>query len=192
MEKHIRFVADIRKRGRVDIVGFGEGGILVSRNSGHGFEPAHLALADFGYNQGWKLDRHLRFLADVIGDGLLDVVGFGDRHVFIGRNKGDDTFHPVVSVIDNFCVDAGGWQIDSHPRIVADLTGDGRADILGFGNAGVYVSLNNGDETFKPIKMVLNNFSYAQGWRVDKHPRFVADLTGDKRGDIVGFGDAGV
>ena len=30
----------------------------------------------------------------------------------------------------------------------ADLTGDGRADIVGFGNAGVWASLNNGNGTF--------------------------------------------
>jgi len=193
VEKHIRFVADIKRTGRVDVVGFGDGGILVSRNNGSGgFGPAQLALADFGFNQGWRLDRHLRFLADVTGDGLLDVVGFGEHHVFVGRNNGNYTFHPVASVIDNFCIGAGGWQIDKHPRIVADLTGDGKADILGFGDAGVYVSLNKGNVTFGPVTMVLNNFAFAQGWRVDKHPRFVADLTGDKRGDIVGFGDAGV
>ena len=29
-------------------------------------------------------------------------------------------------------------------RVAADLTGDGRADIVGFGDAGVYVSLNLG------------------------------------------------
>ena len=35
---------------------------------------------------------------------------------------------------------AGGWRVDQHPRFLADLTGDGRADIVGFGNDGVLVS----------------------------------------------------
>jgi hypothetical protein len=34
------------------------------------------------------------------------------------------------------------WWIPSQGY--ADLTGDGRADILGFGDAGVYVFLNEG------------------------------------------------
>jgi hypothetical protein len=38
--------------------------------------------------------------------------------------------------------EAGGWRVDKHPRFLADLTGDGRADIVGFGEAGVYVILN--------------------------------------------------
>jgi hypothetical protein len=37
-----------------------------------------------------------------------------------------------------------GWREGNHHRLAADLTGDGRADILGFGDAGVYVCLNEG------------------------------------------------
>ena len=56
-----------------------------------------------------------------------------------------------------------------------DLTGDGRADIVGFGDGGVWVSLNNGNGTFKPLTKVIDNFGYdAGGWRVEKHPRLVA------------------
>ena len=192
MEKHIRFVADITNTGRVDVIGFGDSGVLVSRNNGSGgFGPAQLVLPNFGYNQGWRLDKHLRFLADVTGDGFLDVIGFGEHHIFISRNNGDGTFKPPVAVVDSFCISAGGWQIDLHPRIVADLTGDGKADILGFGHGYVHVSLNNGNGTFGSSSTV-NDFSYSHGWRVHKHPRFIADLTGNKRGDIVGFWDAGV
>jgi Ca2+-binding RTX toxin-like protein len=37
---------------------------------------------------------------------------------------------------------AGGWSSDDRfPRELADVNGDGRADIMGFGNAGVYVAL---------------------------------------------------
>ena len=39
----------------------------------------------------------------------------------------------------NFAYNAGGWRVDRHPRFLADLTGDGRADIVGFGDAGVWV-----------------------------------------------------
>ena len=41
-----------------------------------------------------------------------------------------------------------GWREDTHPRYVADLTGDGRGDIVGFGNDGVWVSLGNGSGGF--------------------------------------------
>src|SRR5215211_7484910 len=69
----------------------------------------------------------------------------------------------------------------------------GHADIVGFGGGGVWVSLNNGDGTFQGLQLVVANFGYdAGGWRVDRHPCFLADLTGDRRADIAGFGNAGV
>ena len=83
--------------------------------------------------------------------------------------------------------------MSKHPRFLADLTGDGRADIVGFGDGGVWVSLNNGNGTFAAPKLVVTNFAYtAGGWRVDKHPRFLANLTNDHSADIVGFGNEGV
>src|SRR5215470_6800337 len=79
-----------------------------------------------------------------------------------------------------------------QPRFVADLTGDGRSDIVGFGLDGVWASLNNGNGTFQPPNMALSAFGFhTGGWMVERHPRFFADLTGDGRADIIGFGDAG-
>ena len=42
--------------------------------------------------------------------------------------------------------------MDKHPRFVADLTGDGRADIVGFGDAGVLVCVNQGNGTFSHVR----------------------------------------
>jgi hypothetical protein len=67
-----------------------------------------------------------------------------------------------------------------------------KSDIIGFGNDGVFTALGNGDGTFKNFRLVLNNFGFNHGWRVEKHPRFVVDINGDNHADIVGFGDAGV
>ena len=36
------------------------------------------------------------------------------------------------------------WRVSRHPRFVVDLTGDGHADIVGFGDDGVWVALNSG------------------------------------------------
>ncbi|KAF8167290.1 hypothetical protein B0H34DRAFT_792032 [Crassisporium funariophilum] len=196
VDKHIRFMADTRKTGRADVVGFGDGGVIVAKNNGNGtFNSGALVLADFGYNAGgWRMDKHLRFLADVNGNGLPDIVAFGENQVIVALNNGNG-FQSGQGVIQDLCYSdaSGGWRIEKHPRIVADMTGDGKADIVGFGNAGVIVAFNNGNGTFQTPKLVKDNFGYnAGGWRVEKHPRFVADLTGSKRGDIVGFGDAGV
>ena len=154
-----------------------------------------MVVANFAYVAGgWRVEKHPRFLADLTGDGRSDIVGFGDAGVWVSLNDGTgNTFGAPQMVVANFGFVAGGWRVERHPRFLADLTGDGRADIVGFGDAGVWVSLNNGNGTFGAPQMVVGNFAYvAGGWRVEKHPRFLADLTGDGRADIVGFGDAGV
>jgi hypothetical protein len=83
--------------------------------------------------------------------------------------------------------------VEKHPRLLADITGDGRADIVGFGRDGVFVALSNGDGSFAfTPQLALEDFGYEQDWRVENHPRFLADVTGEGRADIVGFGHAGV
>jgi hypothetical protein len=37
--------------------------------------------------------------------------------------------------------DSEGWRVSMHPRMLADTTGDGWADIIGFGNDGVWVAV---------------------------------------------------
>jgi hypothetical protein len=73
-------MADIRNIGRADIVGFGDDGVFVSLNNGDGnFSPARLVTTSFGYNSShWRLEKHLRFLADINGNGLHDIIGFGE------------------------------------------------------------------------------------------------------------------
>ena len=195
MEKHPRFLADLTGDGTADIVGFGDAGVWVSLNNGNAtFGAPQKVVDNFAYSAGgWRVEKHPRFLADLTGDGTADIVGFGDAGVWVSLNNGNGTFGAPQKVVDNFAYVAGGWRVEKHPRFLADLTADGAADIVGFGDAGVWVSLNNGNGTFGAPQKVVDNFAYsAGGWRVEKHPRFLADLTADGAADIVGFGDAGV
>jgi hypothetical protein len=194
IDKHPRFLADLRGNGRSDIVGFGDAGVYVALSNGDGtFGPVRFVLAAFGPDAGgWQVGKHPRFVVDITGNGRADIVGFGDAGVYVALGNGDGTFQPVQFVLADFGYDAGGWRVDQHPRFVVDITGDGRADIVGFGNAGVYVALGNGDGTFQPVRFVVADFGFDSGWRVDMHPRILADLRHKGRADIVGFGNAGV
>jgi len=159
------------------------------------FQAPQFVLADLGYEAGgWRVDRHPRLLADLTGERGADIVGFGDAGVWTALSNGDGTFQAPQFVLADLGYEAGGWRVEKHPRLLADLTGEGSADIVGFGDAGVYVALSNGDGTFAYTPQpVLEDLGYeAGGWRVEKHPRFLADITGDGKADIVGFGDAGV
>jgi hypothetical protein len=195
VERHPRVLADTTGDGRADVVGFGNAGVWVARAQSDGrYETPQLVVNNFGYDAGgWRVDRHPRFLADTNGDGRADIVGFGNAGVWVSRAQADGTFAAPQLVVNNFGYDAGGWRVDRHPRFLADTTGDGRADIVGFGNAGVWVSRAQADGSYAAPQLVINNFGYdAGGWRVERHPRFVVDINGDGRADIVGFGNAGV
>ena len=192
VEKHPRFVADLTGDGRADIVGFGDAGVWTALNSGDGtFQSMKFVVADLGYNQGWRVDQHPRFVADITGDGKADLIGFGNDGVWVAFGNGDGTFRAPRFVIANLGYNQG-WRIDQNPRFVVDVTGDSKADLIGFGNDGVWVALSNGDGTFQPPKLVLADFDPAKGWQGAKHLRIMGDLNGDRRADIVGFGDAGV
>src|SRR5260221_1419869 len=104
--------------------------------------------------------------------GKADIVGFGLNGVVVLRNGSVMTFN----AINDFGYNAGGWRIDKHVRLVANITNDRDKDIVGFGEDGVLVSINNGNNTFtQPVKLVLKDFAYnAGGWRVDKHIRYLA------------------
>ena len=191
-DRHVRLLADLTGDGKDDVIGFGDDGVWMALNNGDGtFGPARFVLANFGYNQGWRVQAHPRFLADLTGDGRADIVGFGNAGVYVALNNGDGTFGEVRRVIDDLGY-ANGWRVEEHVRLMADLTGDGKADIVAFGNDGVWTAIGNGDGSFAAPRLVLAGFDSAQGWSAARHVRLMADLTGDGRADIVGFGDDGV
>ena len=214
-DKHVRLLADVNGDGRKDIVGFGTHGVWVSMNlsTAGDFSEPFFAVADFGYDQGWRNDKHVRTTADVNGDTMQDLVGFGDHGVWIALSTGWGFQAPQL-VLDNFALLAGGWQVSRHPRIMADINNDKRDDIVGFGNAGVWISTSNGGGFDQP-KYAVADFGYLQGWRVGRdpvfdsnghahtgcqpgtcpegsNPRFVVDLNGDGYRDIVGFGHSAI
>jgi len=77
-----------------------------------------------------------------------------------------------------------------HPREMGDVNGDGMDDVIGFGYGGILVGLSNG-VGFEPATSWTNDYSYAQGWRMETYPRMVGDVNGDGMDDVVGFGYSG-
>ncbi len=187
-----RIAVDLTGNHAADILGFGYDGVWVSLNDGNGnFSPPNVGINDFCITTGWSTKKHARFLANLTDSGYPDIIGFGDDGVFIARGNGDGTFLPVELVVGDFGYNQA-WRVEKHPRYVVDLNGNGKADIIGFGDDGVWTAMNKGDGTFYPAQYILADFGFNQGWRVEKHPRYVVDLDGDGKPDIIGFGDAGV
>jgi hypothetical protein len=193
-----RELADVNNDGMADIVGFGQDGVYVALATGGGsFGPSSFKLANFAPGAGgWSNnDKFPRFLADVNGDHMADIVGFGQDGVYVALATGGGSFGPSSFKLANFAPSAGGWiNQTNYPRELADVNNDGMADIVGFGQDGVYVALASGGGNFGPSSFQLANFAPgAGGWNSDTlYPRHLADLNHDGAADIVGFGQSGV
>lgn len=188
-ERHERLLADSDGDGRADILGFGQRSVLVAAAEEIRFGRAEIWTAEFTAAAGWREGRHFRTAGDVDGDGRDDIVAFGNDGITVALSNGSG-FDAGSLWLGDFGYVAGGWRSGRHVREVADVNGDGRDDVIGFGERGVLVSLSNG-AGFDPASLWLSGFSQSSGWRVDRHSRSLGDIDGDGRADLVGFGDYG-
>ena len=98
------------------------------------------------------------------------------NNTHVSYNDGKGGFSAAKLVLNNFGVDQG-WQVSKHPRFVVDLTGDGCADIIGFGENQTYVAFNDGKGGFGAVKALTSTFAFNNGeWAVDKTVRWLANL----------------
>lgn len=298
-DKHPRFVVDLTGDGRADVIGFGETGVHTAVATSNGLYQASFQVSnDFGYNTGWRVGQHDRFVTDITGDGRADIVGVGDALVYTAVSVGGGQFGPLTPISttgftantctirkmadangdgrsDLFCIkdrrvdvalangiggfgspilattvfpildslgftttftivdvsgdhradilgtitnsqgsppsfvtltsagngtynaeeDGGGiWPPSGGPVVpdhVADVSGDGFADLVFF-NEFTWVARGRGDGTFASYVVGIEDFGRNAGWNSFRHPRFVVDLNGDHRSDIIGFGSAKV
>ncbi len=118
------------------------------------------ALEDILSNKG--SGTHPRMMADVNGDGLQDIVGFGNAGVLVSLSTGTG-FEDADIWVNNFG-SGDGWSTQKHPRMMADVDGDGMQDVVGFGNQGVYISPSN-STNFDNSALWIKDFGFNQGWR---------------------------
>ncbi|CAM5643157.1 hypothetical protein SALBM135S_02951 [Streptomyces alboniger] len=95
-------------------------------------------------------------------------------------------------LLRNYGYEAGDYRTERHLRLLARATSDRRLDIVGFAEDGVYLSPGQPSGRFGTPRRVLADLGHGSGWRVEKHPRLLADLTNRDGEDIVAFGDQGV
>jgi hypothetical protein len=171
------------------------GGVELAVFNNQFANPDGILVSNFAVGAGgWSSqDRFPRHIADVNGDGRSDIVGFGQAGVLVSFGLAGGSFSGAGLVLADYG-QASGWATDNQfHRELADVNGDGRADIVGFGYAGTLVSLAKADGTFAGPITGVANFGADQGWTSDNiFHRELADINNDGTIDVVGFGQAGV
>ncbi|MEV6303253.1 VCBS repeat-containing protein [Actinoplanes sp. NPDC051861] len=187
-------IADFSGDGRADILGAisstqgSPNTFLTLRASGAGLYDAEEFGGGIWPRSGGTVAPSL--VTDVSGDGFADLIFFND-FTYVARGRGDGTFANYVLALSDLGF-VNKWFDARHLRMAADLNGDGRSDLVGFGDPGVFTLLGRTNGGFETMRLASPEFGASRQWKVVENPRFLADITGDGRPDIVGFGDQGI
>jgi len=185
-----RIMGDVNGDGMMDIVGFGPGETQVAYSTGSGFTtPVDVYPYYTATLGGWSSqDLVPRFMGDVNGDGLDDIVGFASTLVRVAYSTGSG-FTPFKDFpAIGFANDNGFTSQDEFPRMVADVNGDGYDDIVGFGISIVVTSLSTGTGFASPVT-IQSKYVSSMGYDSSNlRPRFLTDISGDGKADIIAFG----
>jgi len=172
---------DFNKDGNLDLAALWNLGgpiqVAVYLGDGHG---------GFSFNKAYSIGTTLTLgltSADVSGDGNLDLIASDPSNLSVAvlKGAGDGTF------LDPIGFPAGVSGVTAPTGVaVADLNGDGRADIVVASSSGccpwsggIGVLMNGGSGTFQPPVY------YADPAGVDTGQVAIADLNGDGRADVV-------
>ncbi len=157
------FAADVNGDGRPDLIASATYGISVLINTGNGFAPA------VTYEDSLYSAADLVSVRDFDGDGHPDLIYPGNPQasttpVFFRHGNADGTFGDPQQ-IGSF-VSASGYLAG-----IADTNGDGKADLLVAGDAGLSVSLSQGASgilnTQPPVLYATSGSLYTQAVTAD-------------------------
>jgi hypothetical protein len=138
------------------------------------------------FTNGWQIYTTATALSAVTQHGTGDAVARDKSGVlWYYRGSGThyyDMFRPRTKV-------GGGWN--TYTRIVGagDLTGDGRADLLGRDASGVLWLYKGTSSTTAPF---APRTKIGGGWNTYKSLTATGDLTGDGRADLIAVDGSGV
>lgn len=195
-------LADADGDGYADVCGRGPKGIVCAVNDRNGgFRDAVTWLGtEFLDAHGWSQEKYgmtIEF-GDINGDGRVDVCGRGTHAVFcaVGNERHDGFEHPRVWSMRTDFSDTDGWGVGRarYGTIrLADVNGDGYADLCGRSSTGIVCGFSNGLAFDRAHRVLPQDFT-DDGWAPAPYgmtPMF-GDLDADGAADICGRGPATV
>ncbi len=187
--KYPRMMADVNADGREDIIGFGYRNIQVALSQGEGFSGPQDWSDYLTYGNGGWDSQNIRTIGDVNGDGRSDIVGFGNSKLVLLVSTGHGFDSPII--YENWFTKKDGYRTPrDFPRMLADVNGDGRADIIGFLKDGnVQVGISTGSGFKAPESWTVEFKGTNDNWIAGRNPRYIQDMNGDGLADLIGFTD---
>jgi FG-GAP-like repeat len=201
----VRF-ADLNNDGKTDVCMRLPSGIKCALSNGSSFGSSTLWSADFSDSNGWGSDpaywSTIQF-ADLNGDGLPDVCGRSPGGITCALNNGNhlSSLTPATAFLHSWLwttqfSDAYGWNQPQYYSTIqlADINGDGRADVCGRGGAGIYCARSGGVFFGDPWTVQSPEFSDANGWNQEPSYRslWLVDINNDGKADVCGRGYLGI
>jgi peptidoglycan/xylan/chitin deacetylase (PgdA/CDA1 family) len=186
--------ADVNGDHKADLIIRGPDGIRVALSTGNGFEQSTLWTNYFSDDskQPWKkVDGYSGTisLADVNGDGLADIVARGPEGVYVSLSSSSSFMQPSIWTKEFSDFGTIAWKEAKYSSTfqLADVNGDGKADLIVRGPQGILVSLSNGNG-FQQASLWSASFSDARGWGKDENyygAIRLGDVNGDEMADLI-------
>ncbi|MDH5392275.1 MAG: FG-GAP-like repeat-containing protein [Gammaproteobacteria bacterium] len=196
--KHIVDMADMNNDGKADVVGIGHDRVWVALADGNGgFNAAtawNIGYGSSNYADSVRPTPVTAKFVDLNNDSLPDVLIFDNAGVRVMINNNGLSLSNQLLVISDTGADQG-FGADSI-REVADINGDSKPDIVAIKNgtgtvAYINTSATGGSFTVGARKVQVQSLTDTGGW--SRHDtRLLADVNGDGRDDLIGFGTNGV
>ncbi|UQA56988.1 FG-GAP-like repeat-containing protein [Polyangium aurulentum] len=195
-------LGDVNGDGYADACVRSVNGVRCALNSQAGsFDPAQLFTQGFSDAQGWGPPEYgtTLQLGDINGDGRADVCGRGAATIIcaLANASGTGFEMPYPWGFQKNFSNTEDWNASPsyYGSIrLADVNGDGLADVCGRGVAGLYCAFSSA-LSFGPMKLVSPvNYTNAAGWLPEKYGSTIqlGDLNGDGYADVCGRGTYGL
>ncbi|HXU63610.1 MAG TPA: polysaccharide deacetylase family protein [Polyangia bacterium] len=165
-------LGDVNNDHRADLCFRGWQGIICALSTGTSFGTTTVWTPNGDYSDAdsWGSDvgyyGSLR-LGDINGDGRADICGRGGGGIYCGLSTGS-RFQPKTGWKTDDFGDVQGWMPEMYSTTMqlADVNGDGRADICGRGGAnnGIACALSNGASAFGAINWSTFMFTDVDHW----------------------------
>ena len=172
-----------------DVTGDGQADVCIAAEDGISCAASNV-VGELGAFKSWSRDDHaaaFRF-ADVDGDGKADACSRTSQGIACARNLGGrfDTARAWLADMS----DAQGWAAARYASSVqlADIDGDGKADVCGRSPRGVVCALSTG-KGFAKLDRWSQGADFTDGRSGSL--RF-GDLNGDGREDVCASGPEGI